>query len=194
MVLPRFSICQDCAAPFEITSSTWFTSSPAFSAKAMPSESPCTSPAMQTWFTILVSCPAPEGPSSVTARAYESITGLARSNGPGSPPHITVSLPFSAPACPPETGASMKSTPFAFAASKTLRATSADAVVWSTMTAPFFVPASAPSLPRITSITSLSLPTIVITKSQSFAAAAGVGAVFPPCLAAHSPALDAVRL
>ncbi len=70
---------------------------------------------MQTWFTIFVSCPAPAGPSSVTARAYESMTGFARSNGSLSPPHITVSLPFSAPAWPPETGASMKGTPFSLA-------------------------------------------------------------------------------
>jgi hypothetical protein len=84
---------------------------------------------MQIWFTILVSWPAPAGPRSVTARAYESITGFAFSKAAASPPHITVSLPFSAPACPPETGASMKSTPFSFAAANTLRATSADAVV-----------------------------------------------------------------
>ena len=84
---------------------------------------------MQIWFTIFVSWPAPAVPSSVTARAYESITGFARSKGSLSPPHITVSLPFSAPAWPPETGASMNAMSFAFAAAYTLRATSADAVV-----------------------------------------------------------------
>ncbi len=194
MVLPRFSICHDCAAPFEITSSTRLASSPAFSANAMPSESACTSPAMQIWFTIFVSWPEPASPISVTARPYESITGRARSNAGLSPPHITVSLPFSAPACPPETGASMKSTPFAFAAWYTLRAASAEAVVWSTSTAPFFMPASAPSLPSATSSRSLSLPTISITKSASFAAAAGVGADWPPCFATHAPAFAPVRL
>src|SRR6266852_3795831 len=127
-------------------------------------------------------------------RPYESITGRARSNAGLSPPHITVSLPFSAPACPPETGASMKSTPFAFAAWYTLRAASAEAVVWSTSTAPFFMPASAPSLPSATSSRSLSLPTISITKSASFAAAAGVGADWPPCLSTHACALAPVRL
>jgi hypothetical protein len=122
------------------------------------------------------------------------MTGFARSNGAGSPPHITVSLPFSAPAWPPETGASMKSTPFSFAIANTLRATSAEAVVWSTRMAPFFMPASTPSLPVVTARTSSSLPTIVMTKSASFAAAAGVGADLPPCFFAHSSALAPVRL
>ena len=45
-----------------------------------------------------------------------------------------------------------------------------------------------------TSNTSLSLPTISITKSASFAAAAGVGADLPPCLETQSAALAAVRL
>ena len=69
MVLPRFSICQDPAAPLEITSSTACPSSPAFCAKASPSDSPCNSPAMQIWLTILVSCPAPTAPISRQARA-----------------------------------------------------------------------------------------------------------------------------
>jgi hypothetical protein len=40
MVLPRLSICQLCAAPLPMTSSTCFMSSPAFWPKAMPSDSP----------------------------------------------------------------------------------------------------------------------------------------------------------
>ena len=41
---------------------------PALLAKAIPSDSPCTSPAMQIWLTILVSCPAPAGPMRRQAR------------------------------------------------------------------------------------------------------------------------------
>ena len=37
-------------------------------------------------------------------------------NGAWSPPTITVSAPFTAPACPPDTGASRKSKPLALAA------------------------------------------------------------------------------
>ena len=45
------------------------------------------------------------------------------------PPTITVNAPFSAPACPPDTGASRKSNPALSAAAESSRATSADEVV-----------------------------------------------------------------
>jgi hypothetical protein len=45
------------------------------------------------------------------------------------PPHITVSTPFSAPAWPPDTGASMNLKPALVAAASSSRATSAEAVV-----------------------------------------------------------------
>ena len=53
---------------------------------------------------------------------------------------MTVSTPFSAPAWPPETGASMKSKPRFFASAWSSRAISADAVVWSMNTAPLLTP------------------------------------------------------
>ncbi|MNF14897.1 hypothetical protein D3C80_2172820 [compost metagenome] len=53
---------------------------------------------MQIWLIILVIWPEPAGPISPTMRAKASITGLARSKAGSSPPHITVSTPFSAPA------------------------------------------------------------------------------------------------
>ena len=69
MVFQRFSICQDWAAPLEMVSITFCRSRPDFCAKWMPSESAWTRPAMQIWFTILVSWPAPAGPIRVTMRA-----------------------------------------------------------------------------------------------------------------------------
>ena len=54
IVLPRFSICHDWAAPLLITSRTFSTSSPAFWPNAIASDNPCTSPAMQIWLTIFV--------------------------------------------------------------------------------------------------------------------------------------------
>jgi D-arabinose 1-dehydrogenase-like Zn-dependent alcohol dehydrogenase len=68
------------------------------------------------------------------------------------------------------------------------------AVVWSTRMAPAFMPARAPSGPSATARRSLSLPTHIITKSQSFAAAAGVAADLPPCLSTQAWALAGVRL
>ena len=54
-------------------------SSPALWPKATASLSPCTSPAMQIWFTILASCPAPQSPSSVKARENAMAAGLTAS-------------------------------------------------------------------------------------------------------------------
>src|SRR5690606_28092582 len=126
--------------------------------------------------------------------AKASITGLARSNTACSPPTITVSTPFSAPACPPETGASRKSNPPADAAAASSRATSAEAVVLSMKIAPFFIAAKAPSSPIVTWRRSSSLPTQAKTKSLSLAASAGVLARVPPCSAIHFSAFATVRL
>ena len=96
------------------------------------------------------------------------------------PPHITVSTPFSAPAWPPETGASMKPKPSLSASASSSRAMSAEAVVWSTRMALPDMPAKAPSGPWATERMSSSLPTHMNTISAPFAASAGVGAHWPP--------------
>ena len=144
---------------------------------------------MQIWLTILVSWPAPAGPSRRQARAKLMITGSTRAKASASPPHITVSTPFSAPAWPPETGASMKPTPASAAFASSSRATSAEAVVWSTKTAPFAMPAKAPSGPSVTERRSSSLPTQAKTISWPLAASVGVCAALPPCSATHFSAL-----
>ena len=95
---------------------------------------------MQIWLTILVSCPAPAGTRSRTSRAYASMTGLASRNAPFRPPTMTVSAPFSAPAWPPETGASRNRHPRSLAAASSSLARVADAVVWSTKMAPLPIP------------------------------------------------------
>ena len=65
----------------------------------------------------------------MTARENAIATGRIASNAAGSPPHMTVSMPFTAPAWPPDTGASMNDKPLALAAALNSRATAADAVV-----------------------------------------------------------------
>jgi hypothetical protein len=122
------------------------------------------------------------------------MTGLAFRKVASSPPHITVNTPFSAPAWPPETGASMKCRPLALQAASSSRATSAEAVVLSMRVAPGFMPSSTPSLAVVTERKSSSLPTQVKTKSASFAASAGVRNAVPPNSAAHFSALAKVRL
>ena len=120
--------------------------------------------------------------------------------GGGHTPHITVSWPFCAPAWPPETGASTNCRPRVRAARYSSRATSADAVVWSTKMAPGSMPANAPSAPSVTARRSSSLPTQQKTMSAPRAASRGVAACawfWPPAPAysAHQ-AIDlvAVRL
>ena len=121
-------------------------------------------------------------------------TGFAVANASGSPPHITVSAPLIAPRLPPETGASTKASPLPFAVAASSRATSADAVVWSTKIAPAFIPANAPLAPSVTERRSSSLPTQAKTSSAPRAASAGVDALLPPWRATHSAAFAAVRL
>ncbi|KAG1304003.1 hypothetical protein G6F62_015752 [Rhizopus arrhizus] len=72
-------------------------------------------PAIQIWLTILANWPAPGAPTSVTARPKLCATGLMASKTAGSPPHMMVSTPLTAPACPPETGASTKFRPSSLA-------------------------------------------------------------------------------
>jgi hypothetical protein len=110
------------------------------------------------------------------------------------PPHITVSVPFTAPRLPPDTGASTKSNPRPAAAAASSRAMSAEAVVWSTKTVPRRMPSKAPSAPRVTARRSASLPTQANTMSASAAASRGVCAARPPNSRTQSAALAAVRL
>ena len=151
---------------------------------------------MAIWLTILASWPEPLGPSSVTACANAPATGAIVSKVACVPPHITVSMPFTAPAWPPDTGASMKPRPFEAASAASSRAMSADAVVWSTKIAPAFMPAKAPEMPSPTTTErrSSSLPTQANTMSAPAAAAAGVAADAPPYSATHCAAFAAVRL
>ena len=68
-------------------------------------------------------------------------TGWIVANAVASPPHMTVSAPLTAPTLPPDTGASMNCRPRSRPATASSRATAAEAVVWSTKIAPFFMPA-----------------------------------------------------
>ena len=194
MVLPRLSICQLWAAPLPMTSSTSGIGRPLFWPKAIASDRPWTMPAMQIWLTIFASWPAPASPTRVTALAKCIATGWMRPKTASSPPHMTVNAPFTAPAWPPETGASMKCRPCRVASAASSRATSAEAVVWSTRTAPGFMPAKAPSAPSTTERRSASLPTQQKTMSAPWAASRGVAADCPPNSATQACAFAGVRL
>ncbi|GGI90149.1 hypothetical protein GCM10007973_28110 [Polymorphobacter multimanifer] len=115
---------------------------------------------------------------------YAASTGPAAANAPSAPPHMTDKLPDSAPAWPPETGASSHNSPRAAACSSRCRATSAEAVVWSMNKAPARIPENAPppllASPTVTASTSASAPTHAATTSAPLAASAGLVANRPP--------------
>ena len=100
---------------------------------------------MQIWLTIFASCPQPAGPRRLVNLAYAESSVRTESNASKSPPAITVSVPFCAPVCPPETGASTKPIPRARAAAASSRANSADVVVWSTKIEPRAMVEKAPA-------------------------------------------------
>lgn len=110
------------------------------------------------------------------------------------PPHMADSVPFSAPACPPETGASTQSNPRFSASSKSWRAIRAETVVWSMNNVPLPIVLKAPSGPSVTEARSSSLPTQVMTISAFWAACAGVAAIFPLYFSTQSLAFAMVRL
>ena len=117
MVFQRLSICQDCAAPLEMVSITLRMSRPAFCAKARPSETPCTVTATHDLVDHLGELAGARGADQRAPCGRSCRSPAWRlSKGAWSPPTITVSAPFSAPAWPPETGASRKSKPLALAA------------------------------------------------------------------------------
>ena len=106
-----------------------------------------------------------------------------------------MSAPFSAPGLPAghrRVDEARRRGPAAAAASS--RATAAEAVVWSTKTAPAPRPSKAPSGPIVTLRRSSSLPTQAKTISAPSAASAGVAALALPCCATQASARLAVRL
>ena len=161
-------------------------SRPAFWPKAIASDRPWTSPAIAIWLTILASCPEPLGPSSVIALANAIATGFAASNAAASPPHITVSAPFDradvaagdrrVDECRPS---SCRRAP------ASSRATLAEAVVWSTKTAPWLHAGEGAVAPSVTERRSSSLPTQAEHESRAVArprAAVGALAAADACL------------
>ena len=109
---------------------------------------------------------------------------------------MTVSTPFSAPAWPPETGASMKPKPLSLAAASSSRATSAEAVVWSTKMAPL-----RHALRRRRPAPSVDLAQVVVVADAGEDDLLALGGLArasrrraPPCSDTQSSALAAVRL
>jgi hypothetical protein len=84
--------------------------------------------------------------------------------------------------------------PRALAFLRQRRASRADAVVWSTKSAPAAIAPNAPSEPVVTSSTSRSAPTQAITASAPAAASAALAAALPPCASTQARAFAGLRL
>ena len=159
-------------------------SRPAFLAKWMPSASPCTRPGDADLVDHLGELAGARAARSACTCAHRRRSPSRRGrNGSASPPHITVSTPFSAPAWPPDTGASTKSKPRFFALGVELaRDLGRGGGVIDEHRALLHAGEGAVCAER-TSRRSLSLPTHIITKSWPSAASFGVAAALPPnCL------------
>ncbi len=104
---------------------------------------------------------------------------------------MMVSWPLSAPAWPPDTGASTKARPSLAASAAISRATTAEVVVWSTTTPPG---AMAGSASPTTWRTSSSLPTQSTKTSAPIAASAAVAPARPPWAATQRAAFSGERL
>jgi hypothetical protein len=129
MVWPRLSICQDCAAPLPMTSITLSMSRPARPAEVHALGEPLHQAGDADLVDHLGELAGAGGPIRVTARAKASITGRARAKALPRRRTSPSAAPFSAPAWPPETGASMKCDALLLADAASSRATSAEAVV-----------------------------------------------------------------
>ena len=149
--------------------------------------------ASSAWFAAFTASPAPTGPQSTSFSPKASSTGRTRSNVLASPPHITVSVPFSAPIFPPLTGASMKSMPRSASSAASRRDVAGSPEVQSTSTEPLASPPSSPSGAWTSASTSRELGTHVTTTSAARAASAGVAATAAVVSAAKARALSALR-
>ena len=151
--------------------------------------------ARKALFTALSASPVPTTPQCTIFWPKHASTGRARSSTTGSPPTITVSVPFSAPATPPLTGASRKSTPAAARRAAIRREPAGSPEVQSTTTDPFVRPAISPSSPSRIDSTSADVGKQVTTTVAPVAASLGDAAArtLAPADAANAAAFAPVR-
>ncbi len=126
-------------------------------------------------------------------RPKNSRMGRARAKVTSSPPHITVSVPASAPETPPLTGASMNAMPRSASRAAMRRELAGSPEVQSMRSVPADIPARRPSGPSSSPSTSREVGRQVMTTAASVAAAAGVGAAAAPVAVAKAVAVSAVR-
>ena len=128
----------------------------------------------------LAAWPVPAGPQCTMVLPIASITGFARANTSSLPPIMKVSVAASAPAVPPETGASRKARP---ASALSLCTVAMSMVELSIRIAPGALAAAAPPGASSASRTCWPAGSMVMTNSAPCAASAAEPAVAPPSAA-----------
>ncbi len=123
-----------------------------------------------------------------------SRAGLARARSSSLPPTMIVSLPASASAVLPLTGASRMPAPLAWTAGATERIVDGRTVLMSTTTDPARMPAGMPSGPSWSAATASPLATMLMAISTLAARAPGVGQAVAPRRSASSAAGPGERL
>src|SRR6478672_397014 len=155
-------------------------SMPSFAASVMPSEVAIISMASIMLLQIFATCPLPIPPQWTMFLPMACSTALVNSKSFASPPTMKVSVPASAPATPPDTGASTMGQPFAFASIATSRAVSGSMVEESMSGVPGAAPFNTPYSPRYTERTWGEEGSIVITSSTPRAHSAAEVATSQP--------------
>ncbi len=108
-------------------------------------------------FSALTACPAPTSPTGTTRAPSTPSSGRTRATSPGAPPAMMVRRPLTAPATPPETGASTMVTPRPAASAASSLVTRGSEEPMSTITVPGAIAGSSSATTRRTTAESGSM-------------------------------------
>ncbi|CAM5435655.1 3D-(3,5/4)-trihydroxycyclohexane-1,2-dione hydrolase [Streptomyces hirsutus] len=181
----RVSTVEPARPPFR-TSSAAARSTPDFSRKTTASAHAWMLTATISWLAAFTVCPQPCGPHRTMVLPSTSNSGFAASKSACSPPTMMDSTASTAPASPPDTGASSTRMPLSFAAAA--RSTDVCGVIedMSISRAPGRAFSRMPSGPYATASTCGEAGTIVMITSASRTAPAREEAGVPPAAASRS--------
>ena len=136
-----------------------------------------------TLLTSFIAWPAPTSPQWNTFGLIASKVSRMRANCASVPPAMIAMVPASAPCGPPETGASISSSPRSASSAAMARVAFGSPVVWSTMIPPGAMPAASPPSPKIASRTSFEVGRQSSTASQDWPSASRLCAGCAPAAA-----------
>src|SRR4029453_16884018 len=143
-----FVIAQHCPDDCDAMSKSFCASRPSFLARLKASQTAIIDTPSIILLQILAACPAPALPACTMVLPIAASIGFDFSKAISLPPTMNVSVAASAPATPPDTGASTIRSSLTWAAAATARADSTAMVEQSISSAPSGAEASPPPDPR----------------------------------------------